>query len=369
MYQDLKKKAGVLLVICFFEFWVVTYIIISSPPTPPQIKYFQSQADLQAQARTLVGGYFQSFPQFTRNFLVIFDAAEEACANIYSAKHKTPERAVEEYNYLANTIATIFPKTGLALLLVLAVGMAGSFAIYHAKFLMAAPLTMVISALLVSPPISEILINVGDMFFFYWALPILLGGIYFLYKYWVEWFFDDNRKNAMSPQAAGITSGIALMVFGGLVTLASVAATVALEANRVFVGGPAVIFLYGLYRVIRSLFAQKQSNRSTARAMSQSFKTGIVKKTRSPDIQFDYDFDSNLYMLSKDPDAINWEVTLYLGDNRKERLFPKKFSPYPGCEEHQGEAAWLVEGYRPKKIEILRPGMEPVFIEHPDSKI
>lgn len=90
---------------------------------------------------------------------------------------------------------------------------------------------------------------------------------------------------------------------------------------------------------------------------------------RPLDVTFDYDFDSNLYMFSKASDAKNWKVTLHCLNNKKTVALMDKFSAYPGCNEHSGETSWMIEGYRPEKIEIKRPGQQPVLIEHPDSKL
>ena len=83
-------------------------------------------------------------------------------------------------------------------------------------------------------------------------------------------------------------------------------------------------------------------------------------------ISFDYDYDSNLYMLSKAPGAKNWTVIVHCQDGRSHIPSLRKFTPYPGCETHEGEPAWFVDYFRAEKVEIQRPGLKSVFVSHPD---
>ncbi len=83
-------------------------------------------------------------------------------------------------------------------------------------------------------------------------------------------------------------------------------------------------------------------------------------------ISFDYDFDSDLYILSKDPDAKSWTVIVHCGDGKSHMPPLEKFVPYPGTEVHEGEAAWLVDYFRAEKVEIQRPGQKSEFVSHPD---
>jgi hypothetical protein len=84
-------------------------------------------------------------------------------------------------------------------------------------------------------------------------------------------------------------------------------------------------------------------------------------------IYFEYDYDSNLYMLSKDADAGLWKVIVHCGDGKK--YFPSidKFVAYPGCAAHKSEAAWFVEYYKPEIIEIQRFDEKPLIVKHPDK--
>ena len=88
---------------------------------------------------------------------------------------------------------------------------------------------------------------------------------------------------------------------------------------------------------------------------------------RPKNISFDYDYDSNLYMLSKDLGAKNWKVIVHCADGKKHVPPIEKFYAYPGCSTHEGEAAWSIEFYKAINIEIKRPGMETVIFRHPDS--
>ncbi len=85
------------------------------------------------------------------------------------------------------------------------------------------------------------------------------------------------------------------------------------------------------------------------------------------DVSFEHDYDSNLYMLSKDSGARNWKVVVHCRDGQK--YFPsiEKFVAYPGCATHEDEAAWLVEYFNPEKIEIQRLTLKTVSIRHPDG--
>ena len=87
-----------------------------------------------------------------------------------------------------------------------------------------------------------------------------------------------------------------------------------------------------------------------------------------PDISFAHDYDLCLYMLSPDPEARNWTVIVRCGDGKTYRPAIGRFVPCAGCSEREGEAAWSIEYYQAEKIEILRPGCEPVYIEHPEAQ-
>ena len=99
------------------------------------------------------------------------------------------------------------------------------------------------------------------------------------------------------------------------------------------------------------------------------FKSGwrIAKRmTTGLDVIFAHDYDSDLYMLSKEPGAMNWTVTVHCKNGKKHLSSVEKFVAYPGCAAHKGEAAWLIEYFEPEKIEIQRPGQKTVSIRHPD---
>ena len=82
------------------------------------------------------------------------------------------------------------------------------------------------------------------------------------------------------------------------------------------------------------------------------------------DVSFDWDFDSDLYMLSKAPDAKNWKVIVHLKNGNVDVPSIETFSPYPGCPTHEGEAAWFVS-FHAERVEIQRPSLEPVIVRHP----
>ena len=84
------------------------------------------------------------------------------------------------------------------------------------------------------------------------------------------------------------------------------------------------------------------------------------------DVSFAHDYDSDLYMLSKDPEAENWTVSVHSRDGAEHPSRLEKFVAYPGCDTHEGKAAWLVEYFEPEKIEIRRPGLRAVMVRHPD---
>ena len=89
---------------------------------------------------------------------------------------------------------------------------------------------------------------------------------------------------------------------------------------------------------------------------------------RQIDVSFDYDYDSNLYMLSKDHNAKYWKVIVHCGNGQKHLPSLEKFVAYPGCAPHEGEVAWLVDYFKPEKIEIQRPGLRTVIVRHPDQQ-
>ncbi len=88
---------------------------------------------------------------------------------------------------------------------------------------------------------------------------------------------------------------------------------------------------------------------------------------RRINVSFEHDYDSDLYMFSKDPKAKNWNVTVHCKDGKKYVPSISKFYAYPGCKTHEGEASWMVDYYKAEKIEIERPGKKTVILKHPDG--
>lgn len=88
--------------------------------------------------------------------------------------------------------------------------------------------------------------------------------------------------------------------------------------------------------------------------------------TNPINILFRHDYDSDLYMLSKDFDAKDWKVIIHCIDGEKHIVQPDEFLPYPGTTEVRGEISWCIERFGAQKIEIQRPGLEPLIIAHPD---
>lgn len=87
----------------------------------------------------------------------------------------------------------------------------------------------------------------------------------------------------------------------------------------------------------------------------------------SINISFEHDNDSNLYMISSDPDGNSWKVIVHCRDGRKYSPSVEKFFAYPGCKTHEGSATWMVDYFSPEKIEIQLPNNMKVIIEHPCS--
>lgn len=83
---------------------------------------------------------------------------------------------------------------------------------------------------------------------------------------------------------------------------------------------------------------------------------------------FQHDFDSDLYMLTKEPSAANWQVIVHCSDGRKHTPAIENFSAYPGCETHENKVAWPVDYFLAEKIEIRRPGRKTVILRHPNPQ-
>lgn len=109
----------------------------------------------------------------------------------------------------------------------------------------------------------------------------------------------------------------------------------------------------------------------TAKTMAVSILSkglrGVKKMICGVDVSFAHDYDSDLYMLSGDPDARKWTVIVHCKDGKKHASSIEKFTAYPGCATHEGEAAWPVDYFKPEKIEIQRPGLKTVILKHPDG--
>jgi hypothetical protein len=87
----------------------------------------------------------------------------------------------------------------------------------------------------------------------------------------------------------------------------------------------------------------------------------------SIDISFDYDFDSNLYLLARNPEADTWTIIVDCEGGARYQPQIETFSAYPGCATHEGETAWLVDYFKAEKVHINRPGQETEVVLHPDS--
>ncbi len=86
-------------------------------------------------------------------------------------------------------------------------------------------------------------------------------------------------------------------------------------------------------------------------------------------ISFAYDYDSDHYLISKAKDARSWQVIVHCKDAEQHTTKAGLFTPYPGCDTHEGATAWYIDYYGAEKIEIQREGHKPVFINHPDKDI
>ena len=95
----------------------------------------------------------------------------------------------------------------------------------------------------------------------------------------------------------------------------------------------------------------------------------FIVKTDQIDVSFEYNYDCDLHMLSKDPGAKSWKVIVHCKDGEKHVELPCKFLPYPGCSINEGEVAWPIDYFgHAEKIKIQRPGLEDVIIRHPDTE-
>ena len=92
----------------------------------------------------------------------------------------------------------------------------------------------------------------------------------------------------------------------------------------------------------------------------------LLGKLSMTDVSFSHDYDSDLYMFSKDSDAKNWKVIVHCEDGKEHMPSVEKFIPYPGCDAHEGETAWMVDYYLPETIEIQKPGSKVVIIKYPN---
>ena len=86
-------------------------------------------------------------------------------------------------------------------------------------------------------------------------------------------------------------------------------------------------------------------------------------------ILFRHDYDTVLFMLAKEPGAKDWKVFIHCKDGKKHILKPEKFLPYPGTTEFGNAISWCIERFGAEKIEIQRPGLEPLIIAHPEFEI
>lgn len=123
-----------------------------------------------------------------------------------------------------------------------------------------------------------------------------------------------------------------------------------------------------LYALVSAIVPDVHRTRASLRLNATDYDSGQVFTMIDPslEISFDYDSDSNLYMLSRRVDARTWNVTIVCRDGERHIARAERFFPYPGTNPHENEPAWSLEYYQPESIEITRPGMAIVSIPHPE---
>lgn len=216
-------------------------------PPPPEILLFQGDEDLKEQARTIDREYFSNFPNLTKKFYVFFESAEQACVEIYSSKYKSPEKALKGYTWTIRTLREVFPQTAYLLLVALLICQIASIFIFLGKYPFIASLALVLASLLTFPGVSDAFINIGDIFFFYWTIPALVGGLFFLIPSVIGWYFDPKRKDIRISPIRDIVIGIVLAAVGVIVT-------VGLGSEGIIAGAPVLLILYGVYRILRAVY-------------------------------------------------------------------------------------------------------------------
>lgn len=120
----------------------------------------------------------------------------------------------------------------------------------------------------------------------------------------------------------------------------------------------AVVAIIILYLIRGWMRLAKKYNLSCLLKIQKSFM----------EVSFSYDYDSDLHMLCKEPEAREWKVLVHCANGEKHSPSIETFTPYPGCDPHEGAVAWLVDYFRPETIEIQRPGKKAATIKHPDCQ-
>ena len=233
--------------LCAMEFLAVAYLFWSAPHLPPEITVYRNNRELTDQARTVEEDYFRDFPNITKKFYPYFDAAEQACVNIYSSRYKSPVEALEDYTFEIRMLRDLLPKTIILLMAILLICLVSGGFIYFEKHSTMAALILTLSALAAFPIFTEAVIGMGNTFIFYWTAPMLIAGIYFLAPRVFDRVFAPQKTTLAITPLKDIFIGLGIAFFGSLVAVVSITASRAL-GSRVIATGPIIIALYGLYR-------------------------------------------------------------------------------------------------------------------------
>jgi len=247
------------LLLCLVEGALMVLVYGLSPSEYPQITKIQSQVQVQSEARKIQKEFVERFPTIPGWFapdMAYLDWEYESLVTPRPNDKRSLEQRVDRYNEGIRKAMQDLHGSLYLLISVFFAGAVGALFILREKFQWLSSLVIVLSALLTTPPFTELLINLDHVFLFYWTVPLLLLGIGLFY---LQIKRSKFLREAGTPVQTGrayrvqqIIWGSALIAGGILLAVASYALSQAAGAKTfVVAAGP---ILYGLVLLFSAIY-------------------------------------------------------------------------------------------------------------------
>lgn len=247
-----------IILISILEIIFIGSIYITAPPLPPEISpYDYDEDELAEQAGEIYKDYFPYPPHFSKNFHYEFFFVKLQCKSIYKKSYSAINK-LEAYNDGIKILKKEFSRVFFMLLIIFLICSIASFSILNNKLVFLSSCIIVAFSLL--PLFSSFLIGFQMEFLFYWTIPSLLLGLIIFFPQLIKLFFDSPRSVKFvysifygSP-IREIIRGLFILTIGVGLTVGLISAAAEMGLNRITIGAPVSLALYGLFLILRAGF-------------------------------------------------------------------------------------------------------------------